>query len=143
MTGENFENVDGQRSRNMAAIKSKDTKPELIVRKIVRSLGVGYRLHRKDIPGKPDLAFIGLRKAIFVHGCFWHQHDNLDCTLSHVPKSRLSYWGPKFKRNKQRDVKNLEELKADAWEVLVVWECETKDLENLSLKLKEFLSRVA
>ncbi|MEQ9568133.1 MAG: very short patch repair endonuclease, partial [Pseudomonadales bacterium] len=128
-----------QRSANMAAIKSKNTKPEMVVRRVVRSLEVGYRLHRRDIPGNPDLSFIGRRKAIFVHGCFWHQHEDADCPLTHVPQSRLEYWHDKLARNKARDIINQTKLSHDGWQVLVVWECETRNLSNLTRKISKFL----
>jgi DNA mismatch endonuclease, patch repair protein len=123
----------------MAAIKSGNTKPEIAVRRIVWSLGVRYRLHRKEIPGKPDLAFIGRRKVIFVHGCFWHQHEAPNCKLSHAPKSRISYWEPKLRKNKERDAKHIETLTTSGWDVLVVWECQTKRLETLEPLLRDFL----
>ncbi|WP_416899262.1 MAG: very short patch repair endonuclease [Minwuia sp.] len=141
MPTDRFSNVEPTRSRNMASISSKDTKPEMIVRRIVRRLGYsGYRLHRKDLPGKPDLAFIGRRKAVFVHGCFWHQHSNPLCKRSHVPQSRLEYWEPKLIRNRERDRKNIESLETRGWRILTVWECQTKDLNSLSEKLLKFLS---
>lgn len=128
-----------ERSVRMRMIKSKDTRPELIVRKICRDLGHrGYRLHRKDLPGKPDIAFVGSKVAIFVHGCFWHGHD---CS-GHVrlPKSKQDYWLPKIERNRARDVENLIDLTRNGWRVLVVWECETKMVEDLTRKLAAFLA---
>jgi DNA mismatch endonuclease (patch repair protein) len=95
------------RSTNMRAIRSKDMQPELKVRSLVHKLGYRFRLHRKDLPGKPDLVFGPRRKVIFVHGCFWHSHN---CKTAHVPKSNLEYWGPKLERNKTRDGKNIEAL---------------------------------
>jgi DNA mismatch endonuclease (patch repair protein) len=124
------------RSANMRAIRSKDMVPELIVRRLVHKLGYRFRLHRRDLPGKPDLVFASRRKVIFVHGCFWHSHG---CKFTHVPKSNPHYWGPKLQRNQTRDGKHLEALTADRWDVLVIWECETKDSSKVSARIKDFL----
>lgn len=124
-----------RRSANMRAIRSKDTKPELLVRRVVRSLGYGYRLHRRDLPGKPDLAFIGKRKAIFVHGCFWHQHQ--DCREASKPKSNSEYWTAKLARNVERDAHSISQLEAKGWRTLVIWEC---DMGNLPDRLSAFLA---
>ena len=121
----------------MRRIRSKNTRPEMLVRKLIYSMGYRYRLHRKDLPGNPDLSFPGRRKVIFVHGCFWHQHEG--CKLAHIPKSNQSYWIPKLERTKKRDSCNIEKLKVLGWSVLVVWECETKIVEDLKLKLTKFL----
>lgn len=128
-----------RRSANMAAIRSGDTKPEMIVRRMVHGLGYRYRLHRKDLPGKPDLVFVSRRKVIFVHGCFWHLHPKADCLDSRLPKSNEGYWSRKLQRNVERDGKCLVDLRALGWEVLVVWECETKDVERLRGRLEHFL----
>lgn len=125
------------RSRNMAAIRGKDTKPEMIVRRLLHSLGYRYRLHRKDIPGRPDIVFIGRRKVIQVHGCFWHQHPG--CKAAHVPLSRVEYWQPKLARNVARDTVNLEALSAAGWDVLVLWECEIKRGGDILDRLVRFL----
>lgn len=111
----------------MAAITSKGMKPELAVRRIVHSLGYRYRLHRKDLPGKPDLVFGPRRKVIFVHGCFWHMHPKHGCLDARVPKSNRDYWLPKLARNVARDAEHIAALKKLGWRVLVIWECETKD----------------
>ncbi|WP_291720516.1 very short patch repair endonuclease [Magnetospirillum sp. 64-120] len=121
----------------MAAIKGKDTKPEMIVRRLLHSLGYRYRLHRKDIPGNPDIVFIGRRKAIQVHGCFWHQHSG--CKAAHVPLSRLEYWQPKLARNVSRDSASLEALGAAGWDVLVLWECEIRRGGDVQDRLVQFL----
>lgn len=128
-----------QTSAIMRAIRSKDTKPEMIVRRLLHSEGYRYRLHRKEIPGRPDVAFIGRKKAIFVHGCFWHQHPDPSCKLSKVPKTRLDYWLPKLKRNVARDRKSLEALERAGWQALIVWECELGDLEKVMARLVEFI----
>ena len=126
-----------ERSRNMASIRSKDMKPELAVRKAAHSLGFRFRLHRKDLPGKPDLVFPKYRAVIFVHGCFWHQHD---CRLgAKMPKARPEYWGPKLERNKTRDAHILKALQAAGWSTLIVWECQTRTSNALELTLKRFL----
>lgn len=121
----------------MRGNKSKDTKPEILVRQLLRSAGYGYRLHRSDLPGKPDIAFIGRRKAIFVHGCFWHQHEG--CKRASKPKSRMDYWQPKLERNRLRDAANRDALISRGWTVLTVWECETKHPTSLADKLRAFL----
>jgi len=126
------------RSARMRHIKSKDTKPELILRALLREAGFpGYRLHRPDLPGKPDIAFIGRKKAIFVHGCFWHQHG---CGKYKMPESRKDYWLPKLRNNVERDRKHKEELQAIGWSVLTVWECEFKDVAGLSKEVQSFMS---
>lgn len=129
-----------RRSTNMAAIRSKDTKPELAVRKIVHSLGYRYRLHCRDLPGKPDLVFRSRRKVIFVHGCFWHLHPKKQCVDARHPKSNLSYWRPKLLRNVQRDRKHFTSLRRMGWEVLVVWDCEIKKTDQLIARVVGFLN---
>ena len=128
------------RSNRMRLIKSKNTKPELVVRRLCCQLGFrGYRLHRKDLPGKPDVVFVGRKKVIFVHGCFWHGHE-CHRGKARLPKTKRSYWSPKISRNLDRDEKNLVLLQKTGWQVLVIWECETKKPETLSPKLVRFLS---
>jgi len=115
-------------------------KPELIVRRLVHSLGYRYRLHKKELPGKPDLVFGTRKKVIFVHGCFWHQHNDPNCKDGRLPKSRLDYWLSKLEKNKLRDQTNAEQLTNLGWESLVVWECETKDVSALRERIIEFLN---
>ena len=122
----------------MRRIRSKGMRPELAVRRLVHKMGYRFRLHRKDLPGNPDLVFVSQRKVIFVHGCFWHSHD--DCKSAHVPKSNLDYWGPKLKRNRARDAKSIATLKADGWKTLVVWECETHSEPTLKKRIRAFLN---
>ncbi|MBE1527469.1 DNA mismatch endonuclease (patch repair protein) [Sphingopyxis sp. OAS728] len=129
------------RTANMRAIKSRDTKPEIIVRRLAHRLGYRFRLHRKDLPGKPDLVFVARRKAIFVHGCFWHQHPDDRCLDGRLPRTRLEYWEPKLTRNQERDTEAVRQLENLGWSVLIIWECETKDLHELETRLKEFLER--
>ncbi|WP_022700154.1 very short patch repair endonuclease [Oceanicaulis alexandrii] len=125
------------RSRVMRAVKGKDTKPELIVRRMAHALGYRYRLHRKDLPGKPDLVFVGRKKVIFVHGCFWHGHD---CARgSRQPKTNAEYWRAKIARNISRDAANLQALDAQGWQALVLWECDLKDRDALAVRLRDFL----
>lgn len=130
------------RSENMRRIRSKDTVPELIVRQLLRKLGyTGYRLHRKDLPGRPDIAFIGRRKVILIHGCFWHGHN---CKAGRRrPKSNQVYWLPKIERNQKRDAATLDELALRGWAVLTVWECELRDQEGLAERLKTFMETVS
>ena len=109
----------------MRAVKSRDTAPELTVRRIARAIAPGYRLNRGDIPGKPDLAWVGAKRAVFVHGCFWHGHD---CKRgARMPKQNADYWKAKIARNMARDAANLVRLEAEGWRVLTIWECELKD----------------
>ncbi len=111
----------------MRGSRSKDTKPELAVRSFLRSLGVGYRLHRKDLPGRPDIAMIGRRQAIFVHGCFWHQHLDPECPISRKPESNTAFWNQKFETNKARDFRNEAKLVESGFQVLTIWECHVAD----------------
>lgn len=126
------------RSENMRRIRGKDTSPELTVRRLLRDLGFsGYRLHRKDLPGKPDIVYAGRRKVIFVHGCFWHGHD---CkTGIREPKSNREYWLPKVEGNRQRDAAHIADLVSRGWSVLTVWECELGDTGGLAARLVSFL----
>lgn len=128
-----------QRSANMRAIKSKGMKPEMAVRRLAHSLGFRFRLHRRDLPGNPDLVFVSRRKVIFVHGCFWHQHPDPNCKASHAPRSNTCYWGPKLARTERRDGAAQDELQRMGWSVLVIWECELKDMQLLEQQLVEFL----
>jgi DNA mismatch endonuclease (patch repair protein) len=128
-----------RRSRNMARIRAKDTRPEWAVRRLVHRMGYRYALHRSDLPGKPDLVFASRRKIIFVHGCFWHQHPKASCVDSRLPKSRLDYWLPKLNRTMVRDREHVRLLKRDGWRVLVVWECDTENEAALSRRIGRFL----
>jgi len=129
--------TQAQRAAIMRAVKSRDTSPELAVRAVLRKFAPGYRLHRADIPGKPDIAYVGRRQAIFVHGCFWHGHD---CARgARPPKANADYWRAKIARNVARDARNLEALAAQGWRACVVWECELKNGVALEKKLRNFL----
>lgn len=129
-----------QRSARMAGIRGRDTKPEMLVRRIVHGLGFRYRLHDKRLPGSPDLVFASRRKAIFVHGCFWHRHPDPLCKLARMPKSRLDFWRPKLQGNRERDLRFQSELDALGWRYLIVWECQLRDKEQLQNTLRTFLA---
>jgi len=125
----------------MGLVRNKDTGPEMIVRRLAHRLGYRYRLHRKDLPGRPDLVFPRLRKVIFVHGCFWHRHPSATCKLARMPKSRLDFWQAKLEGNRARDLLNHESLERTGWKVLVVWECELKDKEQIENIVTNFLGK--
>lgn len=120
----------------MRSVKTKDTGPELVVRRMLHGMGLRYRLHAKELPGKPDIVFRKRRAAIFVHGCFWHSHG---CETGQAPKSKLDYWLPKLEANRERDRRNAEALRATGWSVLTVWQCELKDMESLRKTLSDFV----
>ncbi len=124
------------RSENMRAIRGKDTQPEILVRKLVHGLGYRFRLHRSDLPGKPDLVFPRRHKIIFVHGCFWHSHG---CKNGLIPKSNRDFWLPKLRKNKVRDRKTLKMLSQLGWDALVIWQCELSDSRSIKLKVRQFL----
>ena len=125
MSSEVIHKVSEQRSRNMSAIKSKNTKPEIKVRKVLHSMGYRFRLHRKDLPGSPDIVLPKYKTVIFVHGCFWHRHEN--CKYASTPKTRQEFWEAKFRENINRDKLNQENLSSKGWKIIIVWECEIKD----------------
>ena len=127
-----------KRRQIMRAVKSKNTKPEMIVRQLLHAHGYRYRLHYRTLPGKPDLAFPGRKKAIFVHGCFWHGHG---CKIGKAPKSRLDYWLPKLEANIARDRKKTDAIHALGWETLTVWQCELGDRGALLARLAKFLEK--
>lgn len=129
-----------RRSQNMRRIRSKDMAPELQVRRLLFRLGYRYRLHRKSLPGHPDIIFPSQKKVIFVHGCFWHQHLDPGCKITRVPKSRLEYWIPKFERNRLRDKESLALLSEIGWRALVVWECQVTNEARLASLLIQFLN---
>jgi DNA mismatch endonuclease (patch repair protein) len=126
-----------RRSWNMSRIRGRDTKPELVVRSLLHRMGYRFRLHRKDLPGKPDIVLPKYRTVVFVHGCFWHRHSG--CKYAYVPKSRVKFWQGKFERNIERDAEVRSALRALGWQVLVVWECETAVPEALASRLSEAL----
>lgn len=126
-----------KRSWIMAQVKSKDTKAERIVRSLLHRLGYRFRLHRIDLPGNPDIILPKFHTAIFVHGCFWHRHSG--CNRARMPSSNIEYWQRKFKSNVSRDEENKKLLESSGWQVIVIWECELKNLQNLESKLIHFL----
>lgn len=125
-----------KRSAIMKRIRGKNTTPEMIVRKLVYSLKYRYRLHVKNLPGKPDLVFASRKKVIYVHGCFWHYHK---CKKGNPPKSRLDYWLPKLEENNRRDMRNYEEIAALGWKYMVIWQCQMADKDALASKIASFL----
>jgi len=127
-----------KRSRMMAGIRGKNTKPEMVVRKLVHGMGFRFRIHRTDLPGSPDLVFPRLRRVIFVHGCFWHRHPG--CRLAYTPKSNTQFWLDKLAANTWRDALAVKALDALGWEVLIVWECEVSNLIALTQRLNSFLA---
>jgi DNA mismatch endonuclease (patch repair protein) len=136
-----MDKLDAQRrSENMRRIKSKNTKPEMALRSFLHRHGYRFRVHRKDLPGKPDIVFPGRRKVIFVHGCFWHQHPA--CREGRLPGTRLDYWRPKLERNRQRDDAAISSLQALGWGVIVVWECEASAPATIE-KIRSFLDEPA
>jgi DNA mismatch endonuclease (patch repair protein) len=126
-----------QRSRSMAAVQTRNTGPEWAVRRLLHANGYRYRLHAKALPGKPDIVFPGRKKAIFVHGCFWHGHG---CPKGRAPKSKLGYWGPKLEANRLRDARDLDRLRALGWQAETVWQCEIREPEKLLQRLRDFLT---
>ena len=131
------EAVEPARSELMRRVRGKDTKPERAVRRVAHALGYRFRLHRRDLPGTPDLVFPRLGRAIFVHGCFWHRHEG--CARTTTPKTRAAYWREKFEQNIRRDRRNVAALRRLGWEVLVVWECQTFERTELLARLSRFL----
>ena len=129
--------TSAQRSFNMSQIRGNDTKPELIVRSLIHQMGLRFRLHRKDLPGKPDIVLPRHRKVVFVHGCFWHMHR---CRYGKVvPKTNAEFWQNKRQSNVDRDKRNLKKLKDEGWQTLVIWECWTRDIETQVLpRLEQF-----
>lgn len=133
-----MDNVSPQRrSEIMARVRATNTAPEMLIRRLVFSMGRRYRLHDRSLPGSPDLVFRGARKIIFVHGCFWHRHAR--CVLARMPKSRLDFWRSKLETNRERDRRNIARLRRAGWRVMVVWECELSKLARLSTRIRRFL----
>ena len=133
-----MDKLDAQRrSENMRQIRSKNTKPEKLLRSLLHKAGYRFRIHRKDLPGKPDIVFPSRRKVIFVHGCFWHQHSG--CREGRLPGTRQDYWRPKLERNIERDFEAIERLRELGWQVLTVWECELQVPNALPVQVQHFL----
>jgi len=133
MQKESLYKVSKERSKNMTAIKSKNTNPEIKVRKLLHSLGYRFRLHKKELPGSPDIVLKKYKTVVFVHGCFWHRHK--ECKYASNPKTREEFWNKKFLSNIERDIKVRERIKAAGWKSIVVWECELKDIQKLKKRL--------
>jgi DNA mismatch endonuclease, patch repair protein len=131
--------VPEKRSRIMAAVRSENTQPEMAVRRLVHKMGYRYRLHARGLPGRPDLVFPQRRKIVFVHGCFWHRHRN--CRFATSPKTRVVFWSEKFERNMARDRRDRRALKKAGWAVMVVWQCELKNPEELARRIDDFLKK--
>lgn len=127
-----------RRSANMRQIRSEDTAPELVVRRLLHRMGVRFRLHVAGLPGRPDIVLKRFHCVVEVRGCFWHQHAS--CADCHTPKTRLEYWQPKLARTRLRDAANLRKLRRQGWRVLVLWECQTKDQSRLAGRLERFLA---
>jgi len=123
----------------MGLVRSRNTKPEMTVRRLVHGMGFRYRLHGKELPGHPDLVFKGRRKVIFVHGCFWHRHK--DCPNTRMPKSRVRFWRKKLESNRKRDIVCKRRLSGMGWKYLVIWECELGNLPKLARGIRSFLGR--
>ena len=132
-----LKDVDPLRHKTMPAFRSRDTKPELSIRKLLYSMNYRYRLHRSDLPCRPDLAFMSRKKVIFVHGCFWHHHEG--CRKTTTPKTRPEFWKQKFERNIKRDQEAEKRFSEKGWYTLTIWECETKKVVKLERKLRDFL----
>lgn len=135
-----FADVPPARRRNLAAVAGKHTTPERAVRRLLFGLGYRFRLHRRDLPGTPDIVFSGRRKIIEVRGCFWHRHPDPACRNAVLPKVRAEWWAAKLARNVARDEQNMAALRAAGWSVLVVWECEVRDAAALAARLRSFLA---
>jgi len=129
-----------ERSDRMRRVRSINTQPELAVRRLVHGLGYRYRLHKKDLQGKPDLVFTSRKKVIFVHGCFWHRHRDPSCHLARLPKSRLDFWLPKFEANEKRDINTQNFLEEMGWQIMIIWECQIPDIQALKIRIVEFLN---
>lgn len=127
-----------ERSERMSRIRSKDSAPEMRLRRLVHGMGFRYRLHVKELPGKPDMVFPSRRAVIFMHGCFWHRHGG--CKFARLPKSRVQFWQDKLERNRLRDLRNQEDLRELGWRVLVIWECQIRDASETSRVVKSFLT---
>lgn len=132
-----FKDVDPFTRQRMQAVHGRDTEPELRIRRLLHSMGYRYRLHRKDLPGTPDIVFPARTKIIFVHGCFWHGHQH--CKRAKLPTKNAEVWAEKIRKNRARDIRTIRALKGIGWDVLVIWECETRNVEKCASRLRDFL----
>ena len=139
MQKEGFHMISSARSKNMSAIKSKNTKPDIAVRKVLHSMGYRFRLHSKNLPGSPDIVLPKFKTVIFVHGCFWHRHEN--CKYASTPKTRQEFWNKKFTENIKRDSEIQDKIKNLDWRSVVIWECETKNFDNLRDRIVNIFSK--
>jgi DNA mismatch endonuclease, patch repair protein len=130
-----------QRSERMSLVRGADTKPEILVRRLIHGMGYRYRLHAPDLPGRPDLVFPSRRKVVFVHGCFWHRHPSPRCALARLPKSRLNFWRTKLEGNRVRDGMTEAKLRRLGWKVMVIWECQANSLPRLVHRIQRFLGQ--
>lgn len=140
MTQAPFEGIPDTRRKVMSSIRSKHTRPELVVRSLLHGMGYRFRLHRRDLPGRPDIVLSSRRAVVEVRGCFWHQHPG--CPRARVPATHQEYWTPKLEANCARDARNAAALETEGWQVVVVWECETGDLDQLATRLDGCLGRI-
>lgn len=129
-----------KRSEVMSKIRSKNTKPEILLRKALFAKGYRYRINYKKLPGKPDIVLPKYKTAIFVHGCFWHGHEKKNCTDSHIPKTNTAYWAEKIRKNKERDIKNIIQIHGIGWKTLVIWDCEIQQKNNIELIVEKIIS---
>ncbi len=129
-----------ERSQRMSRVRGRHTGPEMLVRRLVHAMGYRYRLHSSDLPGRPDLVFPGRKKVIFVHGCYWHRHDDPACKLARLPKSRLEFWLPKLEENAERDRRNQLLLVQKDWDILTLWECQLSNRAFLESRIRAFLA---
>jgi DNA mismatch endonuclease Vsr len=134
-----FDGISDGRRRNMSAVRAKNSAAELTVRRILHSLGYRYRLHRRDLPGRPDIVLARRRKIVEVRGCFWHRHPDPDCSNAVLPATRRAWWSAKLHANVERDARNLSSLEAAGWDVLILWECELADGAAVAARLRAFL----
>lgn len=128
-----------ERSERMSRIRGKDTRAELAVRGLLHAMGYRFRLHDKELPGRPDIVFRPRQKVVFIHGCFWHRHPGRHCRLARLPKSRLDFWRTKLEHNRRRDLTNQRQLRRLGWRFLIVWECQIRNQERLAQRLRKFL----
>lgn len=128
-----------ERSARMALVRGRDTKPEKLVRSLLHEMGYRFRLRTPRLPGKPDIIFRSRNKVLFVHGCFWHRHDDPECKLARFPKSRLEFWQPKLEQNRERDERTRNELRRMGWSVEIVWECQLANQQSVRKELSRFL----